>query len=121
MRLIDIKYCELHNELFFVSKNFSKKIDPKRYPGLELKYDEEEKRLIVIWQGRVGVVPDVHFYEPVNPMDVGINMQPTDYCIPENKHHDNVIPDVNAAQVETPTGHVFKGRGKGRVNENVTR
>jgi hypothetical protein len=58
MKLIDIKFAELHNTLFLAGTNHGQKLDTSRRLELRLAFDESEKRLIVQFNGEVALIPE---------------------------------------------------------------
>ena len=113
-RFIECRFVELHDALFFAGTNFMKKLDPKRYLGLKLKYDREQKELIIEWKGRIGAIPSVALYEPENPADILEGFKKPIIQDPVQVHHAQDVVKFQGAQVETPMGHVFEGPGKGK-------
>lgn len=106
--MLDVGFAELHNPLFLGGKNHGTKLDSHRYPNLKMQYDQEEKELIVEWQGHKGHVPspNVAYYVPGKP----INRKVEQVASP-------MIAGIASAQVETPQSHVQAGFGHGQTGQ----
>lgn len=108
MAQIQLKFAELHNSLFLAGKNFGLKLDPGKIAGLDLKYDRQEKELLVYWEGEEGIVPSSN----VACMVTGT---PTKRAI-QITHP--IVAGIQSAQVSTPFGHVFEGPGAGKTGKS---
>lgn len=105
----DVRFLELHTELFHAGKNFGKKLVPKATSGLKLQWDSKERWFEVTWNGRSGYIfsTNAAFME----LEVGDVIE-----LPKNDHKTEHVEGRRRAQVSTPTGHVFEGEGKGKVS-----
>jgi len=110
--LIDASFAELHNPLFLAGTNLTVKLDITKRSGLQLKYDLDKDRLIVIWNGKVAIVPgsNVSSATPVRPDELGIKLE-SEYVLPTSNVRTAgpapMVSNVSAtAQVETPHGKV---------------
>lgn len=103
---IDLAFAELHNPLFFNAKNFGTKLDPARFGGITLIYDDDTQMLEMTWNKKVAWVPMSNIasmtpgvYEPRKEVNI---------------HHTQVA-GMGHAQVSTPFSHVHAGPGKGKT------
>ncbi len=109
----EIIWAEVHSPIFMGSGpgpgiNLGQKLDPKARKGLKLEYDEVKRHLYVTLDQKTVRVPETSVLSmvegPITPAvaEVITKLNATGF-------------DPNAAQVETPTGHVFAGPGKGKT------
>lgn len=107
--MIDVGFAELHNALFLGGKNHGVRLDKHRHPTLKMSYDQEEKELIVEWQGHKGHIPstNVAYYVP----GAGFDRGHTQVAAPQ-------VANISAAQYETPMSHVHAGPGKGKTGKS---
>lgn len=103
----DVRFLELHSDLFHAGKNFGKKLIPGKVSGLKVQYDENEKWFEITYMNRVGYISPTawHFWEPE---------QETSAPVIVNEHKTDDKSKRSSAQVSTPQSHVFEGRGQGR-------
>lgn len=102
---IELEFAELHNDLFFIGKNFGKKLDHKKYAGISLTYDDAHDWLVVGWNGRETWVPLTN---------VG-NMTPKGEDKPAVAAVASIVTPRSGAQASSPTEHVFAGPGAGKT------
>lgn len=112
---MDIQFAELAEGIFHNEKNFGSKItatDKTKMRIISRKVGTFEFLLLELTHnGKVTHIPMTavkHFTEAAHFMQQ-----------PVNTHHTSSLEGFSSAQVETPSGHVFKGKGKGRVNDNA--
>lgn len=105
-RIVEVKFAVLHEGFIFAGKNFDAKLDPcTRYTGLDLKYDKDDKELLISWDGQTMNMPHTNV---------------KGYVIGEIKTRQDIqsshpmVAGIGSAQVETPFGHVHAGPGKGK-------
>ncbi len=103
----EIIWAELHAPLFLAGTNLGQKLDHKTKGGVKLEYDEEKRHLYITYNGQTARVPETSVLSMVE----GKAVKPL-ASIPSDPVN---VFDPNAAQVETPTGHVFAGPGKGKT------
>lgn len=112
--MIEVTFADLHNPIFLAGTNLGQKLDPTKRTGLVLNYDNENKRLIVEYNGYVCFTPDSNILtcQPKDASDLKVSVI--------HKHVPPVekvktagpapqIADISHAQGETP--HGFK-KGK---------
>src|SRR6267154_4395679 len=99
-RYIECRFVELNDATFFAGTNFIKKLDPKRYTGLVLNWDDEKKHLILKYKGRIGIFPNIHYFEPETPSDIIEGMETPVILTPVNTHVAQDINKFQGAQVE---------------------
>ena len=105
-----IVWAELHSPIFLAGTNLSQKLDPKKRTGLKMEFDETKRHLYVTWNGMTGRVPEASVLHMIEKYDAA------DEFINEIVAAEKAIPfDPGAAQVDSPTSHVFAGPGKGQT------
>lgn len=52
-----LKYLELHKPLFFAGRNFTEKLDGKRFTDIRMDYDAKERMVHVVYNGSVCYIP----------------------------------------------------------------
>lgn len=102
-RIVNVSFAILHEGFIFAGKNFDAKLDPYRYGGLGLKYDQDDKELIISWNGEVMNMPHT------NVKGYVIGEVKSRHVAPVS--HPMVSGVAITAQVETPYGHVHAGPG----------
>lgn len=106
--MIQLKFADLHNPLFFAGRSWGTKLNPGAKAGLELAYDREYKELHVKYEGNECFLP----FSSVNSMEAGEPVKRT--VAPTHP----MIAGISSAQVETPYGHVQAGPGMGRTGKS---
>ncbi len=106
--MIDIKFAELHTQLFLSKKNLGTKLDRERHGmhALKLSYDRAEKELLVSWGGETAIVPTTNVVSMIEGTPIS---------------HLNAVPapkEKIEAQVHTPQSHVFAGDGHGKTGKD---
>lgn len=103
-RLFEVKFATLHTTLFLGGVNFGLKLDTAfRQGALSMIYDRDDQELLVNFGKYQAIVPITNV---ATMIEAGVP-QPT------TKHQPQVA-SVPGAQVETPTGHVHAGPGRGK-------
>lgn len=101
-RIVTVSYAVLHEGFIFAGKNFDPKLDPYRYAGLKLKYDQDDKELLITWNDETLNMPHTN----VKGYVIG---EPKSRQIVQVSHPQ--VAGIISAQVETPYGHVHAGPG----------
>lgn len=113
---IEIEWAELHAPIFLAGTNLSQKLDPAKRQGLSMVYDEDKRHLYVTYNNGKGTkqtarVPETSVLSLIeaekSPVVVGAGKQEQVSAAP--------VFNPNAAQVDSPTAHVFGGPGKGQT------
>lgn len=106
MPIIPVKYAEMHNAIFVGRKSLGPKLDPMKLTGLELKYDMEQKELLVTWNNET-----MHFLNPLGYVPGQIPVRPVAEL---GKPHAAPVKPFTA-QVHGPQAHVHAGPGAGKT------
>ncbi len=105
--MIDVGFAELHGSIFVNGKNLTTKLDTHHNKALVMKYDAEEKELLVTWNGVTSHIPSTNImhYIPGPAVDRKITQSsaPVTFNAPVR------------AQVESPMSHVHAGPGHGQT------
>lgn len=76
--MINIIYADLHTPLFMAGVNFGTKLDPTKRtsPHLKLQWDDDNRRLVVVYNGKVCFIPEANIAsaQPENPKDIGVEV-----------------------------------------------
>lgn len=106
----NVRFLELHTELFHAGKNFGKKLIPTSLLGMTLQWDEKEKWFEITWNGRKGYIfmNNCAFWEELDEVIVEL---------PKNEHRTEALEGRRRAQHSTPMDHVFEGKGHGKVRQ----
>ncbi len=107
-RIVNVSYAVLHEPFIFAGKNFDAKLDPYRYAGLKLQYDQDDKELLITWNNEVLNMPHTN----VKGYVIG---EPKSRQVAQIHHAQ--VATIASAQVETPYGHVHAGPGKGKTGK----
>ena len=100
-----IAWVHLHAPLFhFSGANLGDKLDPRVRQGLTMEYCEEQRHLYVSYNNATQRVPETTIISMVEASNV--------VALPKAQVP---APGPIEAQVETPTSHVFAGKGKGQT------
>lgn len=102
----DIDWAELHSPLFLAGTNLGQKLDPRKRCGLKMQFDEEKRHLYVSYAGCTARVPEPSILSMVEQVSTPKVVEPTAPVPP---------PGLYPAQADSPTSHVFAGKGKGRT------
>lgn len=104
----EIRWVQFHSPMFHAGKNFGDKIEVKRHEGLKILFDEKERRFHIDYKGRKAVMPEMSafIWESVGNDDIPMIV---------NEHRTERFEGRLEAQVSTPMGHVFEGKGKGKT------
>lgn len=104
-REVAVSFARLHEDLFFGSKSFGKRLDTGAHNGLKMSYDKDDGELTVSWNGATAHIPSANIasYSTDPAKDRGLTPS-----------HHPMVAGVASAQVETPHGHVHAGPGKGK-------
>ena len=54
---MNLKYVELHSQLFLAKMNFQTKLDIERKQGLKLSYDDKQQWVVASYAGQVAYIP----------------------------------------------------------------
>lgn len=103
-----IKFAILHDTVFIGGKNFDCKLDPNRYAGIQMEYNEEKGELWATWNKETLRIPKTN----VRGMVEG-TFAPRQSPV----SHAMNVSTIGSAQVETPYGHVHAGPGKGKTGK----
>ena len=98
--LKDVRFLEVHTEVFFAGKNFGKKFVMKNIPGLSLKWNDTEKWFELTWNKRKGIIFPTNC--SVCEFEDGVEVK-----MPVNEHKTEDKSKRSKAQVSTPQSHVF--------------
>lgn len=100
--MTDVRFLELHSDLFHAGKNFGKKLNPKSISGMTLQYDPEEKWFEITYMGRKGYIfsNNCAFWEPL--------IESVSVPVIVNEHKTEDKSKRSKAQVSTPQSHVFR-------------
>lgn len=102
---LPVRYLEVYSDIFFVGKNFNKKLDKERFPELDIFYDQENDWFELHYKGRIGYTKqNSAFWE----FETGA---PVTQIV--NTHKPMDTNKIKGAQVSGPTDHVFQGEGAG--------
>ncbi len=106
-REVAVSFARLHEDLFFGSKSFGKRLDVGAHTGLKMTYDRDDNELTVRWNGATAHIPSANIasYSTDAAKDRGLTAV----------HHPMVAGAMASAQVETPMSHVHAGPGKGKT------
>jgi hypothetical protein len=121
LKLINIKFCDLHTPLFMAGTNMGTKLDITKRAGLMMAYSYENQELIVWFNNQISTIPASNLVSkmPVNISDLGYE-KPT---IRVELQKPDTAPDPNPriqAQVSTPQSHVFhEGPGLTGLGEKL--
>ncbi len=99
-----VEYAELQTVLFLSGTNLGQKLDPTKRSGLGLVFDNEKKRLIVSYSGKIAQVPEpnvAYWIEGKPQVEEKTAMKKVQF----------------SAQVSTPQDHVFAGPGGGKARD----
>lgn len=99
-----VRFMETHGDIFCGGKNHGKKHRPKA--GLKLSWDEKKQSAFLSWGGETARI----FATNINVLVEGEPVQ-----LPANEHKTTDINKFKTAQVSTPMGHVFEGKGRGKT------
>lgn len=123
MKIIDIKFAQLHDTLFLAGTNHGQKLDIARR-DIKLTFDEEQKRLIVEFKQEVALVPETNISNMIpadsKPFIINIAalseekpLRPTATLEMEAETHKRRgRPPMARAQVSDPTRDAVFGQGK---------
>jgi hypothetical protein len=109
---INLKFAEVHQQLFLAGTNLGVKLNPGTGPahrtGLVLTYDRAEKELLVYWNNEVAIIPSTNVVSmtPSDPLVLGAYQHPAPSPAPQPVHK-----TPKGAQASTPHSHVFEGPG----------
>ncbi len=101
-----VKFAMLHDTVFIGGKNFDIKLDPERYTGIKMEYDEDAQELQVTWNNQTLAM--------TNNVKGIVRGEFVSKRLQQVSHPMNVEA-IKGAQVETPYGHVHAGPGKGKT------
>lgn len=101
-----MEFADLHNDLFFIGKNFGKKLDKKKFAGISLVFDTDFMWLEVGWNKRKTVVPVTN---------VGNMTFPDNEIVAAVAAVASIVTPRSGAQASSPTEHVFAGPGAGKT------
>jgi hypothetical protein len=124
VELIQCKFAETHSSFFHNGKNLGPKLEPSKFSDLRIDYDEEKKRLRVIWKDEIGWVPEVNvkIYVPGAPIRLADQVvHPMIAGITKAQVSDPTTTVQNprvGAQVSTPTQHALAGPGAGKTGKD---
>lgn len=103
-REVAVSFARLHEDLFFGSKSFGKRLDAAAFHGLLMTYDREDRELTVKWNGATAHIPSANI--------ASYSTDPVKAKVIQTLHP--MVAGISSAQVETPHGHVHAGPGKGK-------
>lgn len=107
VKLVELKFMDLHNPLFLAGTNLGQKLNPKGRTGLKIQHDVNNKWFVISYNGSACLMAETNAvsWEPMDIGDYGLKLAAQTFTRPAfvtSAGSSAMVASIHEAQVETP-------------------